>query len=401
MNFSHNYRFEAGHSLATSMSYTGDQYLGQAENRDLNVQVNFTPVLPFMTMNVTGSKYYDLDGDEYTLDNGYQILNRVPEINFSFPSYMTPFLPLTLTLSGMHGRYEEGSLSDIKNTHKTDVRSNVSVPTIQVHRRFDLTPSYSIQKSVYSGGTERESGTTMVRANHRFSNITNLEFNYNISTQKGKSPFRFDSFTTTDLLSSRLRFAENTWSLNPINFNYNRAAGRLEQVYWDYSRRSHPEAFRNWEFFMRRDYVPDPVPFGDMSLTRLTPGNLNMRYRLASNLWSFDTSITYPHTYRRITNTSMNYRATIRPLWEVSMNGHYSHLNKKFSPLTLGLVRDLHCWEARAEYNHERKEFWVEFYLKAYPDDAGRFRYGADTNRLEAKLAAYDQMTQRYEALRR
>jgi hypothetical protein len=352
-------------------------------------------------MNVTGSKFYDLDGDEYTLDNGYQILNRVPEINFSFPSYMTPFLPLTVTLSGMHGRYEEGNLSDIKNTHKTDLRSNVSVPTIQVHRRFDLTPSYSIQKSVYSGGTERESGTTMVRGNHRFSNVTNFEFNYNISTQKGKSPFRFDSFTTTDLFSSRLRFAENTWALNPINFNYNRATSRLEQVYWDYSRRSHPDSYRNWEFFMRRDYVPDPAPLSKMDLTRLTPGNLNMRYRLASNLWSFDTSITYPHTHRRITNTSVNYRATIRPLWEVSMNGHYSHLTKKFSPLTVGLVRDLHCWEARAEYNHERKEFWVEFYLKAYPDDAGRFRYGADTNRLEAKLAAYDQMTQRYEALRR
>ena len=147
--------------------------------------------------------------------------------------------------------------------------------------------------------------------------------------------------------------------------------------------------------------MPDPVAFEKMDITRLTPGNLNVRYRLSSNLWSFDTSITYPHIYRRLTNSSINYRAVIRPFWQVTMNGHYNHLNKKFSPLTIGLVRDLHCWEARAEYNHERKEFWLEFYLKAYPQDSGRFRYGADTNQLEAKLAAYDQLTQRYEGYRR
>jgi hypothetical protein len=118
---------------------------------------------------------------------------------------------------------------------------------------------------------------------------------------------------------------------------------------------------------------------------------------MSTNLWSFDTSITYPHSYGRVTNTSFNYQANIRPYWQVTTSGNYNHLNKKFSPLTIGLVRDLHCWEARAEYNHERKEFWIEFYLKAYPNDSGRFRYGMDDNKLEAKLAAYDQLTQRYE----
>lgn len=150
---------------------------------------------------------------------------------------------------------------------------------------------------------------------------------------------------------------------------------------------------------MRRDYVPDPVSFSKMDMTRLTPGNLNMRYRMSSNLWSFDTSITYPHEYGRITNTSFNYKATIRPLWQINTSGHYNNLTKKFSPLTIGVTRDLHCWEAKAEYNHERQEFWLEFYLKAYPKDSGRFRYGIDDSKLEAKLAAYDQMTKRYEDL--
>jgi|GEM_PF-731585 len=400
MNLTHNYRFQRGDTVSTNLAYTGDRVGNSAANQDLNTQMNYTPVLKFMSLNITASKFFDLDGDKYTYDSGYQILNRVPEANFSFPAYKLPLVPITTTISGMVGRYEEGTLTDTKLTDKKDVRAGFSVPSLVVNRMFDLTPSYNFEKSWYSEGVVRESGNTMVRANHKFSKITNMEFNYNVATQKGQSPFRFDSIISTDIFSTRLRIAENTWACNPINFNYNRVSRRLEQVYWDFSRRSRTDSFHNWEFFMRRDYIPDPVAFREMDLTRLKPGNLNMRYRLASNLWSFDTSVTYPHEYRRVTDTSMNYRVTIRPLWEITTNGHYSHLTQKFSPLTLGLVRDLHCWEAKAEYNHERKEFWIEFYLKAYPEDAGRFRYGADTNRLEAKLAAYDQLTQRYDTFR-
>jgi len=401
MNLSHNYSFAGGESLATSFIYSGDQYTGQAENQDLTVQINYRPVLSFMTMNVVANKFYDLDGDKYTADNNYQLLNRLPEINFTLPGYTTPGVPLSLNLSGMYGRYEDGTLSDVNESEKKDARVSVTVPTIYVHERFDLTPSYNLQKSYYSGGIERENGSTMVRAQHRFSNITNLEFNYNVSTSKGKSPFQFDSFTGTDIFSTRLRFAQNSWSLNPVNFNYNRVMSRFEQVYWDYSRRSRTDAYRNWEFFIRRDYVVPNLGMAKMDLTRLEPGNLNARYRLASNLWSFDTSVTMPYGEDKITNTSFNYQATIRPLWAVSTSGNYNHITEKFSPLTIGLVRDLHCWEARAEYSHERKEFWIEFYLKAYPDDTGRFRYGMEDNKLEAKLAAYDQMTQRYEGMTR
>ena len=399
INLTHSYRTTSGESINTSLNYTADKYTGQPENQDLTVQLNYRPVFSFMNVNLTANKFYDLDGDKYTLDSGYRLLNRLPEINFSFPAFHTPVLPITINFSGMYGHYEEGTLDDKKNTEKKDFRFNCTVPTIKVNRRFDLTPSYNFQKSFYTGGIERENGSTMIRANHRFSKVANMEFNYNISTSKGKSPFQFDSFTSTDLFSTRLRFAENSWSLNPINFNYNRVTNRLEQVYWDYSRRSRSDAYRKWEFFMRRDYVPDPVAFSKMDLTRLTPGNLNVRYRMSSNLWSFDTSITYPHEYGRITNTSFNYSTTIRPLWKINTTGHYNHLTKKFSPLTIGLTRDLHCWEAKAEYNHERQEFWIEFYLKAYPKDSGRFRYGIDDSKLEAKLAAYDQMTQRYEGL--
>ena len=97
------------------MNYTGDKYNGQAENQDMTVQLTFTPKLKFMNMTITANKFYDLDKDKYDLDNAYQFVNRLPEINFSFPSITTPVLPITVNVSGMYGRYEEGTSEAKKN----------------------------------------------------------------------------------------------------------------------------------------------------------------------------------------------------------------------------------------------------------------------------------------------
>ena len=398
VNLSYNLTFKSGETLSTTINYTGDRYNGHAENKDMTVTATFRPVLKFMNMTINMNKFYDIDKDKYDLDKAYQFVNRLPEINFSFPAWTTPFIPITMNFSGMYGHYEESEGEGKKDTEKKDGRIAFTVPTIEVHPKTQITPSYNFEKSYYTGDIERENGNTMVRASHKFSKVANFDFNYNISTSKGRSPFKFDNVTTIDQTSSRLRFAENSWIFNPLNFNYNRASRRLEQVYWDYTKRSHTDAYRPWEFFFRLDYVVDAnTPLSKMNFGAIRPNNFNARYRMSSEYWSFDTSISIPHQYKKISSTSFNYSTIIRPLWAINTSGTYNNITPKLSPLTVGLTRDLHCWEAKAEYNHERKEFWVEFYLKAFPNDSGRFNYGMDDNKLTAKLAAYDQIAQRYD----
>ena len=398
VNLSYNLTFKSGENLSTTINYTGDKYDGQAENQDMTVTATFRPVLKFINMTINMNKFFDIDKDKYDLDKAYQFVNRLPEINFSFPSWTAPFIPITMNFSGMYGHYEESEGTGKKDTEKKDGRIAFTVPTIEIHPRFQITPSYNFDKSYYTGGIERENTNTMVRASHKFSNVANLEFNYNISKSKGRTPFKFDNVTTIDQTSTRLRFAENNWILNPLNFNYNRATRRLEQVYWDYSRRSSNDAYRPWEFFMRMDYVVDAnTPLSKMNFGAIKTNNFNARYRMSSEYWSFDTSITVPHQYKKISSASFNYSTVIRPLWAINTSGTYNNITHKMSPLTIGLTRDLHCWEGKAEYNLERKEFWVEFYLKAFPNDSGRFNYGFDDNKLKAKLAAYDQIAQRYD----
>ena len=398
VNFSYNLTFKSGESLSTTINYTGDKYDGQAENQDMTVTATFRPVLKFMNMTINMNKFYDLDKDKYDLDKAYQFVNRLPEINFSFPAWTMPVVPITINFNGMYGHYEESDGEGKKDTEKKDGRLSFSCPAVEVNERFQFTPSYNFEKSWYTGDIERENGNTMLRATHKFSNVTNLEFNYNVSTSKGKSPFKFDNTTTIDQTSTRLRFSENSWTLNPLNFNYNRTTRRLEQVYWDYSRRSRQDAYRTWEFFCRQDFLCDAdTPLSKMNFGAIKANSFNARYRMSTENWSFDTSVTIPQEYKKITTTSFNYSTVIRPLWTIDTSGTYNNLTHKMSPLTIGFTRDLHCWEARAEYNHERKEFWMEFYLKAFPNDSGRFNYGTDDNKLSAKLAAYDQIANRYD----
>ena len=398
VNLSYNLTFKSGETFSTQINYTGDKYNGQAENQDMTITAMFRPVFKFINMTINMNKFYDIDKDKYDLDKAYQFVNRLPEINFSFPAWTAPIIPLTMNFSGMYGHYEESDGTGKKDTEKKDGRIAFTVPAIPATPNTQITPSYNFEKSYYTGGNERENGNTMVRVTHKFSNTANIDFNYNISTSKGKSPFKFDNVTTVDQTSTRLRFAENTWILNPLNFNYNRATRRLEQVYWDYTKRSKTDAYRNWEFFMRMDYVVDPnTPLSKINFGAIRPNNFNTRYRMSSNYWSFDTSITVPEQLGKISNLSFNYSTVIRPLWSINTSGTYNNITHKMSPLTIGFTRDLHCWEGKAEYNHERKEFWIEFYLKAFPNDSGRFNYGMDDNKLTAKLAAYDQIAQRYD----
>ena len=397
VNFSYNLTFKSGESLNTTINYTGDKYNNQNENQDMTLTATFRPVLKFINMVININKYYDLDKDKYDLDNAYQFVNRLPEINFSFPSWTAPIVPITVNLSGMYGHYEESDGEGKKNTEKKDARLSFSCPAVEVNEKFNFTPSYNFEKSWYTGDIERENGNTMVRATQKFSDVCVLDFNYNVSTSKGKSPFKFDNITTIDQTSTRLRFSENSWTLNPLNFNYNRNTRRLEQVYWDYSKRSRKDAYRTWEFFCRQDFLCDQeTPFSKMNFGAIEANNFNARYRMSTENWSFDASINVPHEYKKISTTSFNYSTTIRPLWKIDTSGTYNHITNKMSPLTVGFTRDLHCWEARAEYNHERKEFWMEFYLKAFPQDSGRFNYDSDDNKLSAKLSAYDQIANRY-----
>ncbi|NLM16360.1 MAG: LPS-assembly protein LptD [Candidatus Riflebacteria bacterium] len=390
--------FSTAGSLSGNIQYNAEKLPGYSENQDLTLSLNYRPkfnLLPNMQINAT--KFFDLDGGKYTLDNNYQILNKMPEVSFSLPTLKHKALPLSFNISGMYGRYEEGPLSALETTQKISGNLRATTPPVKIDQSFVLTPSYSYDASSYSNGESRQNSNTMLRANWNLSKEGTLDMSYNLSKSYGKSPFRFDSSTSTDSISGSLRFNKNNWTFNPLNITYNRLRGRLEQIYWDYSRRSPKDAYRSWEFFIRRDYDAGNIRFSNLTLSDIKPTNLNMRYRMAGELWSFDTSVTVPHALGRISNTSLNYKTVIRPLWEISLTTNYNNISKKFSPLRVGLIRDLHCWEAKAEYNHERQEFWMEFYLKASPEDSGRFSYGIDDNRLRMKIASYDQLLDRYD----
>ena len=218
VNFSYNVNFTSGETFSTNINYTGDKYSGEAENQDMTVQINFKPVFKFMNMTVTANKFFDLDNDKYTADNAYQFVNRLPEINFSFPSVTTPVIPLTLNFSGMYGRYEEGTASSSTYTEKKDGRLSVSSPACEVNSRFQFTPSYTFEKSLYTGDIERENGNTMVV----YSISTMTLFTYIIIKGESFGPYPMTNwiwFLLLAIIPNLLGHTLFNWSLKWVSTN--------------------------------------------------------------------------------------------------------------------------------------------------------------------------------------
>ena len=63
--------------------------------------------------------------------------------------------------------------------------------------------------------------------------------------------------------------------------------------------------------------------------------------------------------------------------WVVSIGQTYDPVLNKLALQEFSVVKDLHCWEAKFNYNDFRKESRVSFMLKAFPDQPIGFVSGS------------------------
>ena len=63
--------------------------------------------------------------------------------------------------------------------------------------------------------------------------------------------------------------------------------------------------------------------------------------------------------------------------WELRVGHTYDRASDKLVLQELSIVKDLHCWEAKFNYNDFRKESRLTFTLKAFPDQPIGFVSGS------------------------
>jgi len=55
--------------------------------------------------------------------------------------------------------------------------------------------------------------------------------------------------------------------------------------------------------------------------------------------------------------------------WRIKYRGVVDLKDFKLTKSIVGITRDLHCREITLNYKQANKSFWVEFYIKAFPEE--------------------------------
>ncbi|HHW14627.1 MAG TPA: hypothetical protein GXX28_06805, partial [Firmicutes bacterium] len=82
----------------------------------------------------------------------------------------------------------------------------------------------------------------------------------------------------------------------------------------------------------------------------------------------------------RLERVDAQVAAVLTPAWRAELTVSYDGLRDELSRGEAALVRDLHCRELRISYDRRRQEVWLEWRIKALPEEV--LRLGANERRL-------------------
>ncbi|MFW5782325.1 MAG: hypothetical protein ACOCWO_03425, partial [Candidatus Muiribacteriaceae bacterium] len=68
---------------------------------------------------------------------------------------------------------------------------------------------------------------------------------------------------------------------------------------------------------------------------------------------------------------------------DIDLNWRKDRLRDETTALNYSVTFDLHCWEAVLKYDRNRKEGWLEFYVKAFSSKKHRLLYDAEEGRVK------------------
>jgi len=277
------------------------------------------------TLNLTTEKRFDLDGDDYTGENVSKIIDRLPEFIFKKSSTAIGNTKITYNLEGSIARFYEAATEE-KNT-RGEYIVNVKRP-FKLGEYLTLTPSGIFRQDVYLTGEARylAGGKVVLKAAYNPYISSTLSYSYNKS--EGPTPFNFDYITPlTNSVSGKLTLTPTTKVKLNLSTNYNFIT----------------EKFGN--LVAKLEYKPKD----DWKM------NFSSSYNLNSKEWT-----------KKI-NSTLDLQVTDD--WRIKYKGVVDLKDFKLTNSIVGITRDLHCREITLNYKQATKSFWVEFYIKAFPEE--------------------------------
>ncbi|MHB0938053.1 MAG: LPS-assembly protein LptD [Armatimonadota bacterium] len=369
-NTNANFRYDYT-TQATTFRYSGEYSsygrFGTAgdlpANEEMWNHLLWTHRLGFGKLNLRLDERTDVDGDDYTGDDNFFGLQRMPEVYLETDQNqlqweMLKRVPSQFTVGW--GLFDEQPNDVRLSRYLFNWRPQ---PKPIKWGRTVLTPTGSLRQTVYGDpdmtamyviSDGMEARTTV----GPFSNI----LGYRKNQYHGYSPFRFDAAYPSETITEGMQY------ITPNLRLYLNSGKDLENDRWQ-------------DLLFRSEALMTPA----FRMNHSVAYNLNNgQWRDMVSQFKYDRSevvslgvdTRYDMEGARMRRVSTNLAWNINPQWRVQWLGGYDAPNKKLLYNEILVTRDLHCWDVSAYYSYQQKYFYLYFRLKALDIPLPQFGIG-------------------------
>jgi len=344
-----------------------------AADRELESAVELRQRQDKYDLSLIASRRTDLDGGEYTGDDFYSSLDRLPELTFETDSYRAGrrlFLGLPSRLMVSAGRYHEEPTGVSRD--RLLLQWDMLGQTLDLGSRSDLNLTAGFRQALYGSDMAQHMlklGGTMTT---RYNDYLKTRLMYNYQRPEGYSPFRFDYTGKYNYMRAAMDYQDAQdlrWTLS-TGYDLNR-----DKYPWqDLALRltAHPNS--SYAYSISTGY----------DLNRSKWRNLITRFQIsAPERIGLDVGTRYDIERGRLDLARGRFDIRIGSKWRLEGITSWNGTTKKFDYKSFRLTRDLHCWEASLSYNDETgfrtdKGLSLELRIKAFrgPDRFGFGQYG-------------------------
>jgi len=287
--------------------------------------------------------------------------SRMPEISLSFyPARLYEFSPaLDHLLSPLHltaaaGMYydDQEDLEAFRGAGKYRYRDSYSLlPNLNLTLRqegnlFIYRDEYELLENNYFTSSTRAS------VRHNIAEGLELRTTYDYNFDLGESPFTFDSQRDRNRLSSNLSYR---WANH--RFRLRSGYDFLNDKYDDIRANLMIKPSEKLEFDFAASYDINTDQFK----------RLIGRSSFEDEKLALDVALEFDEELRaEQLDTEMSWQ--LDPDWKLELRSSYDHKKREIDRGEIMLVRDLHCREISFSYNHREETFWVNYHIKAFPE---------------------------------
>lgn len=407
-NLSERYKFDAKTNANFNMRYTSNRSKSLADlknflpaNEEINLNLDVTQANKNYDLALRVRQRMDPDGTDYPQDDRIQVLDMEPELTLKTKNRDIGRTSLGWYSEFLVGKYFERAYHDLGDgtmdltdltTVKRDAQFNLFNKPLKFLKIFTSNFKSRYRRSSYTTGHEKEVVDHSLQLKVDFLKNLYANFSYNHRNASGFSPLSTDD-REMDLNNVRgdmvLEAFENLLRFNLLSANYDYMTNRFYGVNSSLSLRSQSRALNRWNLNLTGNYDLGQTRLSEWGMGDLELLNLSARYNIERvKRWKFTTSMYYDNRLGKLQNMTGQWDLPLGEVLKLTVDSRYDFNRGEFTQLNYAATVNIHCWEARMDWNKQTEDFNFSIYLKAYPEKAIKANYDGLTKSIKPSFGS-------------